>query len=154
MRNTLMIVLLNCSLTAVSFAKSSVGDWQSVQQDIPRGWQITVVTSFTFPCVFQQANEQELVCRQLDRHREESDREEIHIRRDRIHEIRVERRDGSNMLAGAAGGGAAGAGLGAIAAAGSRGGPAFALALLGVSMGAHAGHSVHTLHGKVIYRRP
>ena len=48
-------------LAGSSFAKEPVGDWQTVQNDIPRGWQITVVTAFAFPCIFEQANDKELV---------------------------------------------------------------------------------------------
>jgi hypothetical protein len=58
----MILPLMAVTLTAAAFAKGPVGDWQTVQQDIPRGWQITVVTAFTFPCIFEQANEQELVC--------------------------------------------------------------------------------------------
>ena len=154
MRRPLLSVIATLALLGCCFGRDPVGDWQSVQQDIPRGWQITVVTSMTFPCVFKNADERELICAQLDRG-EASEREEIHIRRERIREIRVERRQGANMLAGVAGGGTVGAGLGAIlGGAGSRGRPAYALGLLGSSMGARTGRSIHTLHGKVIYRRP
>ncbi len=108
----LSVVIWTCA--NVSFGKSPVGDWQAVVQDIPTGWQIIVVTSMTFPCVFESANERELVCRRLDRANE--DEAEIQIRRERIHEIHVGKRQGANMLAG----GAAGAGLNPWAATDSR----------------------------------
>lgn len=152
MRKTSTLILLICTFSATCFAKSPVGDWQAVQQDIPRGWQIIVVTSMTFPCVFEKATEQELVCTQLDR-RTGADDAEIHIRRERVREVRVERREGANMSAGAAGGGAIGA-LGALAITGPHAGLAFVLTLLGAGMGAHGGRNTHILHGKVIYRRP
>src|SRR3954462_2472332 len=113
MRKTIMLFLSIFIVTASLFAKEPVGDWQTIQQDIPRGWQITVVTAFTFPCVFQQANDNELVCEQLH-HRWGAENNDIHIRRDRIYEIRVEKREGANMFAGAVGGGVAGAVLGAV----------------------------------------
>ena len=74
------------------------------------------------------------------------------MRRDRIREVRAERRDGANMLAGSAFGGGTGAGFGAVAAAGSRGGPAYLLGVLGATIGAHMAHDTHILRGKVIYR--
>jgi hypothetical protein len=140
-------------LAGTGLAKSPVGDWQAVQQDIPRGWQITVVTSFTFPCIFEQADKDELVCQALQRNRRDSEAGEIHLRRNRIREIRAERRDGADMLAGAAGGGGLGAVLGAVLVAGGRGPSAYLLGLGGASIGAHSGRDLHILHGKVIYRR-
>lgn len=111
--------------------QTPVGDWQSVQ-DIPRGWQITVVTQFTFPCIFEHANNEELICGPLRRNQASSDSDAIHVRRDRICELRVERRDGANMLAGAAGGGASARFL----LLGARGPSAYILGLGGASMGA------------------
>src|SRR6266496_2058982 len=105
MPRLLITIVMNLTVTAACFAKTAVGDWQSVQQDIPRGWQITVVTSFTFPCIFEQADADELVGRPLQRSPGASETDKIRIRRDRIREIRVERREGANMLAGAAGAG-------------------------------------------------
>lgn len=145
----LMAVLIPLS----AFAKNPIGDWQVVQQDIPRGWQITVVTAFAFPCIFQQANENELVCEQLH-HRWGAENNDIHVRRDRIREIRVEKREGANMLAGAAGGGIAGALLGAVVVAHAAGPAALLLGMGGAGMGANTGRGLHILHGKVIYRRP
>jgi len=153
MRNSMLLVLMTSIVTTTSFAKAPVGDWQTVQQDVPRGWQITVVTAFTFPCIFMQANDTELICEPLQ-HRWGSESNEIHLRRDRIREIRVERREGANMLAGAAGGGVAGALLGTVLVAGARGPAAFLLGMGGAGMGASTGRGLHVLHGKVIYRRP
>ncbi len=135
-----------------SFGKSPVGDWQAVQQDIPTGWQITVVTSMTFPCVYESANDQELVCKRLDR--ANANQAEIHIRRERIHEVRVEKRQGANMLAGGAAGAGVGSVLGALLILGARGTSAYALGLGGASLGARHGRDTHILPGKVIYRRP
>lgn len=142
-----VLVPLNAS------AKTPIGDWQVVQQDIPRGWHITVVTSFTFPCVFVQATSDEIVCNPVRRNQDIQDVGEIHVLRERIREIRVERREGANMLAGAAGGGGLGAVLGALLIAGGRGPAAYAFGLGGISMGARSARDVHILHGKVIYRR-
>jgi hypothetical protein len=153
MRTLTTLILMTSLLTATAFAKGPVGDWQTVQQDIPHGWQITVVTSFTFPCIFQQANADELVCEPLQ-HRWGSESRDIHVRRDRIREIRVERREGANMLAGAGGGAVAGALLGTVLVAGARGPAAFLLGTGGAGMGASTGRGLHILHGKVIYRRP
>jgi hypothetical protein len=152
MRNAMILPLMAVTLTAAAFAKGPVGDWQTVQQDIPRGWQITVVTAFTFPCIFEQANEQELVCEQLH-HRWGSENNDIHVRRERIHEIRVEKREGANMFAGAIGGGAAGVLLGAVLVAHAAGPAALLLGMGGAGMGADTGRGLHILHGKVIYRR-
>jgi hypothetical protein len=153
MKKLFVITFSALTTTAFCSAKNPVGDWQAVRFDIPQGWQITVVTSFTFPCIFESATEDELICGPLQRPQRTSASHETHIRRDRVREIRVERRDGANMLAGATGAGGLGAGLGAIAAAGSRGSSAYALGLLGAGMGARTGRGLHILRGKVIYRR-
>ena len=147
-----MLLLSTLIVTASSFAKEPVGDWQTVQEDIPRGWQITVVTAFTFPCIFQQANDNELVCEQLH-HRWGAENNDIHVRRDRIREIRVEKREGANMLAGGVGGGVAGALLGTVLVAPAMGPAALLLGMGGAGMGASGGRGLHILHGKVIYRR-
>jgi hypothetical protein len=152
MRKLTMLLLMTLIVTAYCFAKDPVGDWQTVQQDIPRGWQITVVTAFAFPCIFQQASDNELVCEQLH-HRWGAENNDIHVRRDRIHEIRVEKREGANMLAGAVGGGMAGALLGAVVVTHAVGPAALLLGMGGAGMGANGGRGLHILHGKVIYRR-
>jgi hypothetical protein len=153
MRKLTMLLLAAFIVTGSSFAKELVGDWQTVQNDIPRGWQITVVTAFAFPCIFEQANDKELVCEQLH-HRWGSENNDIHVLRDRIREIRVEKREGANMFAGAVGGGAAGALLGAVLVAHAMGPAALLLGMGGAGMGADSGRGLHILHGKVIYRRP
>jgi hypothetical protein len=153
MRNGLALLCVAILMPLTAFGKTPIGDWQTVQQDIPRGWQITVVTSFTFPCIFQHATGEDLVCRSIPHNRTDSESGEIHVRRGRIREIRVERREGANMLAGAAGGGGLGAILGAILVAGARGPSAYLVGLGGASMGARSGRDLHILHGKVIYRR-
>jgi len=152
MKRRLTILLSITLLSGAAWARSSVGDWQSVQ-DIPAGWPIIVVTEFTFPCSFAEASDQELTCKPLQ-HAPDRDARDIHVRRDRIREIRVERRDGANMLAGAGAGGALGSLLGAIVFAGARGPSAYAFGLGGASVGGHAGRDLHVLPGKVIYRRP
>jgi len=152
MRKLLTLFLLICMCATASFGKSPVGDWQAVQQDIPTGWQIIVVTSMTFPCVYESANDQELVCKRLDR--ANANQAEIHIRRERIHEVRVEKRQGANMLAGGTAGAGLGSVLGALLILGARGTSAYALGLGGASIGARRGRDVHILRGKVIYRRP
>lgn len=152
MRKPITLLLWALIVTAPSFAKEPVGDWQTVQEDIPRGWQITVVTSFTFPCIFQQASADELVCEQLH-HSWGSEKNNTHVRRDRIREIRVEKREGANSLAGAAGAGIAGALLGAAVAA-HMGPAALVYGMGGAVLGAKAGRGLHILHGKVIYRQP
>src|SRR3954469_19102935 len=153
MRKLTLLLLMSFLLAGSSFAKEPVGDWQAVQNDIPRGWQITVVTAFAFPCVFEQANDKELVCEQLH-HRWGSENNDIHILRDRIREIRVEKREGANMFAGGIGGGVAGAVLGAVVVAHAMGPAALLLGMGGASMGANTGRGLHILSGKVIYRRP
>jgi len=153
MRKLTLLLLMSFIVTGSSFAKGLVGDWQTIKEDIPRGWQITVVTAFAFPCIFEQANDKELVCEQLH-HRWGSENNDIHVLRDRIREIRVEKREGANMLAGAAGGGVAGALLGAVLVAHAMGPAALVLGMAGASKGAHTGRGLHILHGKVIYRRP
>lgn len=147
-----MLVLLICTCATASIAKSPVGDWQAVQQDIPTGWQMIVVTSMTFPCVYESANDRELVCKRLDR--ANASDAEIHIRRERIREIRVEKRQGANMLAGGAAGAGLGSVLGALLIPGARGTSAYALGLGGASIAARRGRDTHILRGKVIYRRP
>jgi len=152
MRKLLTLFLLICVCATASFGKSPVGDWQAVRQDIPTGWQIIVVTSMTFPCVYESANDQELVCKRLDR--ANVNEAEIHIHRERIREIRVEKRQGANMLAGGAAGAGLGSILGALLIPSGRGTSAYALGLGGASIGARRGRDVHILRGKVIYRRP
>jgi len=147
----MLLISMSMALTTASFAKTPSHDWQALQ-DIPRGWQITVVTSFTFPCVFERATNDELICETVQNNRASSNSREIRVHRDRVREVRAERRDGANMLAGSAFGGGAGAGFGAIIASGSRGGPAYLFGTIGAMMGAHAGRDIHTLRGKVIYR--
>lgn len=151
MRSQLLLVSCLCLFATTAFAKSPVGDWQSVE-DVPTGWQITVVTTFTFPCIFERANDNELMCGQLDRRGYASDSQEIHVRRDRIREIRVEKRNGANSLAAAALGGGAGAGFGAVAVAGARGPAAYLLGTMGAMTAARKGNDTHLLRGKVIYR--
>jgi hypothetical protein len=153
MRKLTFLLFMTFLLAGSSFAKEPVGDWQTVQNDIPRGWQITVVTAFTFPCIFEQANDKELVCEQLH-HRWGSENNDIHVLRDRIREIRVEKREGANMLAGGIGGGVAGALLGAVLVAHAMGPAALLLGVGGAGMGANTGRGLHILSGKVIYRRP
>jgi hypothetical protein len=152
MRKSTIVLQMTSLLIATAFAKDPVGEWETVQHDIPRGWQITVVTAFAFPCIFQQANDKELVCEQLH-HRWGSENNDIHVLRDRIREIRVEKREGANMLAGAAGGGIAGALLGAVVVSRAMGPAALLLGMGGAGMGANTGRGLHILHGKVIYRR-
>ena len=137
--------------TTTVFAKPPLGDWRSVE-DIPTGWQITVVTTFTFPCIFVSSSDSELICRQLDRQTAVADSDEIHVRRGAIREIRVEKRNGPNSLAAAALGGGSGAGFGAVAVAGARGPAAYLLGTMGAMMGARKGNDTHLLRGKVIYR--
>lgn len=154
MQRSIAIVLIVLAMVTSSLAKDKapVGDWQAVQQDIPRGWGLEVVTSMTFPCVFQRATSDELVCTPLQRGKE-SDDAEIHVRRERIREIRVEKREGANMLAGGGTGAGLGALLGAALFPGGTGRAAFALGLGGGSIGARHGRDIHILRGKVIYRR-
>jgi hypothetical protein len=151
MRSLLLLTSLLASFASFALAKSPVGDWQSVE-DLPTGWQITVVTTFTFPCIFEKASDDELICGQLDRHAHVSDTDEIHVRRGVIREIRVEKRNGANSLAAAGLGGGLGAGFGAIAIAGARGPAAYLLGTLGAMTAARTGNDTHLLRGKVIYR--
>ncbi len=152
MRHLLVLTSLFV-ITTAGFAKSPIGDWQSVQ-DIPEGWQITVVTEFTFPCIFTEATEDELTCTSLRHGWAAPHSRQIRVRRDRIREIRVEKREGTNMLAGAALGGGTGAGFGALAAATSKAAPAYLFGTIGAVIGAHMGRDTHILRGKVIYRPP
>lgn len=115
---------------------------------------VTVETSFAFPCIFEQATNDELLCHSLERKPSTPQDLEIRVRRERIREIRVERREGANMLGGGLAGAGLGSGFGAIlAGAGSRGASAYLFGLVGAKLGARSGSRVHILHGKVIYRR-
>lgn len=148
----LLIFFVSLSITA-AFAKVPIGYWQSVEE-IPAGWEITVITTFTFPCIFESATDIELICRQLYRHANASKSHEIHVRRGAIREIRVEKRDGANRVAAASIGGVVGAGFGAIAVAAARGPAAYLFGTMGALMGARKGNDTHVLRGKVIYRSP
>lgn len=150
MCNRTWFFLLIVLTASPALAKAPVGDWDIVEQDVPRGWEITVVTSLTFPCVFARATADELICSPV--RRSGNDSGEIHVRRERIREIRAERREGANMLAGAAGGGGLGSILGALLVAGGRGPAAYTFALSGAVTAAHSGRVIHILRGKVIYR--
>src|SRR5947207_16017476 len=103
MKKLFVIALIVLTTTSLCLAKNPVGDWQAVRFDIPQGWQITVVTSFTFPCIFQNATEDELTCGPLQHFQGASASHEIHIRRHRVRVIRLARRAGPNMPAAAAG---------------------------------------------------
>jgi len=146
MRKLTLLFLILATGISSCFAKSNVGDWQTVQQDIPHGWQIIVVTSMTFPCTFDRATDQELICKAPEGYGSQ----EVQINRGRIHEIRVEKRNGANALAFGAVAGLAGAG---ISATGTRAGSAYLFGLAGSALGASAGSHTHILRGKVIYRR-
>ena len=148
MLHTIFTVLL---LAGISWAKPPLSDWGSVE-DIPTGWRIAVVTEFTFPCVFIRASSDDLVCRIPKRRWDEHDLPETRVRRERIREVRVDRRNGANALMGAAIGGGTGATFGAIATVGTRSASAYGLGIVGVLLGAHTGSEVHLLKGKVIYR--
>jgi hypothetical protein len=150
MRRLLLLTSLFV-ITTAGFAKPPVGDWESVQ-DIPEGWQIIVVTEFTFPCIFAQATEDELTCTSLRHGWAAPHSRQIRVRRDRIREIRVEKREGANMLAGAALGAGTGAGFGAVAAASSKAAPVYLFGTIGALLGSHVGRDTHILRGKVIYR--
>src|SRR2546430_271804 len=153
MRKLTLLLLMTFLLAGSSFAKEPVGDWQTVQNDIPRGWQITVVTAFAFPCIFEQANDEELVCEQLH-HRWGSENNDIHVLRDRIREIRVEKREGANMLAGGIGGGAEGGLLGVVAVAHGLGPAALLLGLRRAEMGDHTASASARLPCKRNHRGP
>src|SRR5262249_385908 len=96
--HTIVAVLL---LAGISWGKASLSDWGAVE-DIPTGGRIAVVTEFTFPCVFVHASADEMVCRIPGRRWDEHDLPETHVRRDRIREVRVDRRNGVNALMGGA----------------------------------------------------
>src|SRR5205085_10338866 len=132
---------------------SPVGDWPSLEA-IPTRRQITVVTTFTFACIFARARDSELVCGQLDRRSHATDSDDVHVRRGAIREIRVEKRNGANSLAAAGLGGGIGAGFGGIAVAGARGPAAYLLGTMGAMMGARKGNDTHLLRGKASYRAP
>jgi hypothetical protein len=77
---------------------------------------------------------------------------ETRVRRDRIREVRVDRRNGANALLGGVIGGGTGATFGVIASTGARGASAYGLGIVGLLLGAHMGNDVHLLKGKVLYR--
>ena len=148
---TLQTIFMVSFLAVISWAKAGSSDWRAVE-DIPTGWRIAVVTEFTFPCIFIHASADEVVCRIPQRHWDEPNLPETHVRRDRIREVRVDRRNGTNALMGGTIGGGAGAIFGAIANAGARGPSAYGLGVVGVLFGARMGNDVHVLKGKVIFR--
>jgi hypothetical protein len=151
MRKLLMLLLLLTCSSALSFGRSPDGSWQAVEA-MPPGWQITVVAGHKFPCIFVRATEDDLICGRLQRGWMMRDFPEIHFRRDQIREVRVDRGDDANILAGAAIGGGAGAAFGAIAAESSKGAAAFIFGTIGTALGARLCQNIHVLRGKVIYR--
>jgi len=138
-------------MVGISWAKTPSSDW-NVVEDIPTGWRIAVVTEFTFPCVFVRASADEIICR-IPQHRwNERDLLETRVRRDRVREVRVDRRNGANALIGGAVGGATGAILGVMANTGTKNASAYALGVVGVLLGARIGNGVHLIKGKVLFR--
>src|SRR5262245_540754 len=141
---TLQAIFTVSFLATISWAKAPSSDW-AVVEDIPAGWRIAVVTEFTFPCVFVHATADEMVCRIPQRRWDERDLPETRVRRYRIREIRVDRRNGANAVMGGAVGGGTGAVFGVIANAGARGASAYGLGVVGVLLGARMGNDVHLI---------
>lgn len=138
-------------MVGISSAKTPSSDW-NVVEDIPTGWRIAVVTEFTFPCVFVRASADEIICRIPQRRWDERGLPETRVGRDRVREVRVDRRNGANALIGGAVGGATGAILGAMANTGTRGASTYGLGVVGALLGARIGNAVHLIKGKVLFR--
>lgn len=138
-------------MAGICSAKTPSSDW-NVVEDIPTGWRIAVVTEFTFPCVFIRASADEIICRIPEHRWDERGLPETRVGRDRVREVRVDRRNGANALMGGAVGGATGAIFGAMANTGARGVSAYALGVVGALLGARIGNGVHLIKGKVIFR--
>jgi len=148
---TLHVIFTVWLMVGISWAKTPSSDW-NVVEDIPTGWRIAVVTEFTFPCVFVRASLDEIICR-IPQHRwDERGLPETQVSRDRVREVRVDRRNGANALIGGAVGGGAGAILGAMTNTSAKGASAYALGVVGVLLGARIGNGIHLLKGKVIFR--
>jgi hypothetical protein len=150
MRQLIVLVSL-CALTNASFARSPIANWQAVQ-DVPPGSQIMVAAGHDYPCLFVRATEDELICGGVQRGWMVSEPQEIHFRRDQIREVRIDRGDAANSLAGAGIGASVGAAVGAAGTTNARGSAALLFGIFGSAFGARLGQAIHVLRGKVIYR--
>jgi hypothetical protein len=131
-------------------AKEPSGDWQVIK-DVPPGWRITVFSGRHTACIFVRATDDELVCGTMQ-HGWISDPRELHFRRELVREVRIDRGDGLNALAGAGIGGSIGAALGASNGNTDRGAAALLFGVIGASIGLRAGRDCHALRSKLLYR--
>jgi hypothetical protein len=150
MRHILLCVVCVTLACGICLAGPRTRDWQSVR-DMPPGWRITVIAGHNYPCIFVRATADELICGRLQHGWLVPDPPELHFPRNTIREIKLDRGDDANALAGAAVGGATGATFGAIAVRNARGTAALLFGAIGAGFGARLGQDVHILRGKVIY---
>lgn len=142
----LALLILGSSLWA------DTGDWQAVQ-NLTIGTLISVKTSRRYPCLFDSATQDDLICKPPDHRLLGLPRTMTFPRRD-IREVRIERNQGKDAWIGAGMGAGAGAAIGASKSSNSRGIGAFIGALGGALIGGVTGGLVSTFrHGKIIYRR-
>lgn len=146
----LTIMLLVAAMTQPLLAQGDVSDWQNVK-DIPPGWRISVVSGRHVACIFVRASDEELVCGGLQRGWY-TDPREFHFRREMIREVRVDRGDGVNALAGAAVAGSIGAALGASNPHVDRGAIVPVFAVIGAAIGLRAGSDCHIVRSRLLYR--
>lgn len=146
----LKLVLLVAAMAQPLLAKDDISDWQNVK-DIPPGWRISVVSGRHIACIFVRATDEELVCGGLQRGWY-TDPREFHFRREMIREVRVDRGDAVNALAGAAVGGSLGAALGASNPHVDRGAMVPFFATIGAAIGLRAGRDCHIVRSKLLYQ--
>jgi hypothetical protein len=158
-KKTIPFLLAPLLLTASALAQ--FGDWQAVK-DLQPGTRISVRADHFFirdTCFFLSATDDQLVCERA-----------VHARRrmiippvppeavyksSRVREVRLERSEAANTMAGAGIGAGIGAALGASRNNGTltRGGGALLLGGIGALVGGSFGRELLVIHGKVVYRR-
>lgn len=144
-------------MTAAMGLKAQSRDWAAVKQIAPET-MITVKADgrHSVMCLFQRANETELICEPRMRAYYAVEFPDYRFGRRHVREVRLERSNEEN----AAVGGLVGAGVGAAAGAlgkgngtVTRGGAALMMGGIGALLGGTFGHTFHVLRGEVIYRR-
>jgi len=161
MRRTRTIPFLLTPFLLAASALAQTGDWQAVKLLRP-GTRISVRSDHLFirnTCFFLSATDDQLVCERAVHSRQRMIvppiPAEAVYERSRVREVRLERSEDANMMAGAG----IGAGIGAALGAGinngtvTRGGGALLIGGLGALVGGSFGREFPIIHRKVVYRR-
>jgi hypothetical protein len=158
-KKTIPFLVAPLLLAASALAQTS--GWQAVKNLQP-GTRISIRTDHLFirnTCFFLSATDDQLVCERAVHSRRRMiippiPPEAVYERR-RVREVRLERSEAANTMAGAGIGAGIGAALGASSNNGTltRGGGALLIGGLGALVGGSFGREFPVIHGKVVYRR-